>query len=233
MVKNSIEKKQLQAALKAAFNASKVEETRPTTMDLKEEIGQSFTIIKFPDSPWKGATTICTLGLANYIGKDVDDGNIRQELMFTAISPHISPEVTDCIYRVAEKLRRENLEVGNAIPPVVVPFDSVIEEGGTIWGVTLYVPLELEDPVISSFKPPIHLQWLLPLTKKEVEYVINTPVAERAKAGSALIKQFQKHEINCYNLCREDVALPPSRKTTTVRSMEPSGSKSSQFCERD
>lgn len=128
------------------------------------------TIARFREQPVEGLNTFTTLGLSDHILLMPNNREVRQELVFSALSNVLSEDIVRHLLNLVESilLNHEALLRGQVIGPTV----STISTSHMKW---MYVSMPiLFDEKFETFRdsvPSTVFAWIFPIFESEANYI--------------------------------------------------------------
>jgi Suppressor of fused protein (SUFU) len=132
----------------------------------------NFPVLRFSKWPqYPNITVYATLGLSNTV-LSITDGKIRHELLFATHARYAEPGYAAVLHVVGAELIRSGIGLlrGETIPP-----RGPIADGSSLSALYCSVPTFLPDDanVFKHTIPPTVFVWLLPITERELSFVIS------------------------------------------------------------
>ena len=129
-------------------------------------------VLRFDDQPHEGAVTYATLGLSDTPLHQLDNIDIRQELLVSMWATEDDEEPSALLMSVAEDVmkRAHALARGDVLGPA-----GPILDGASTEALYATAPVYFEDSfhVFRGSEQPTFFVWLVPITQDEARYIRN------------------------------------------------------------
>jgi hypothetical protein len=127
-------------------------------------------VIRFPRTPYLGATTFATVGLSDHVVTLSGGRTVRQELLFATRDEHPTVQVASFLLTFASFIKSNSLVLlrGDVVGP-----SAPLIPGVAANAVYASVPV-IFPPGIETYRgtsPATVVVWLIPLMKSEAEFI--------------------------------------------------------------
>lgn len=126
--------------------------------------------LRFNDTPFAGSSTIVTLGLSRHALLQASGRPIRQELLMSAYSETVNQSLVSVLDVIARELDERHCPLLRG--QLIGPRGSVLPES-CLEAFIAMNPWYWDDEFsyFEGVAPPVHIVWLIPITRAEAEYI--------------------------------------------------------------